>query len=680
MANDLGSRSLFIIVFEVMWLIILNGSSLIGNTLVCISVYRNKRLRTTTNLYIIALAVSDLLSAVLVMPFSTGVLITGKWIYGGAICQLHAFFSLFVIYVSPVTMGLTAVNRYVRICKSDRQYQKLFPVKKSRVLLAFAWTFVACYTVVPRLAGLQAFEFVPGYAQCSIAHLSESGKTAHYAIVLTLFFLMPLIATIVSYTKVAQKIRQHNAIRDASLKDNLQQRKSPRDRKNTNISAHEIKLSKSLFAVVFAFMICWIPFWIIVILRRFHLVAKMPRNVELFCMFLLYLSNAINPFIYAGMNAEFRGEFRKILSFERLRDIVVSLSDAGRGRSDNIETPNENLHRRIDRMANDLGSRSLFLTVFEVMWLVILNGLSLVGNTLVCISVYRNKRLRTTTNLYIIALAVSDLLSAVFVMPLSTGVLITSKWIYGGTICQLYAFLSMFVIYVSPVTMGLTAVNRFVRICKSDRLYQKLFSVKKSRLLLAFAWTFVACYTGIPRLSGIWAFEFVPGYAQCTIAHLSESGKTAHYIIVVSLFFLMPLIATIVSYTKVAQKIRQHNAIRGESLNTGISAHEIKLSKSLFAVVFAFMICWIPFWIIILLRRFRLVGKMPRSIELFCLFLFYLSNTINPLIYAGMNPEFRREFRKILFIERFREIVASLSDSGKGKVDDSETANETELN
>ena len=313
------------------------------------------------------------------------------------------------------------------------------------------------------------------------------------------------------------------------------------------------------------------------------------------------------------------------------------------------------------------------------MWLIILNGLSLVGNTLVCISVYRNKRLRTTTNMYIIALAVSDLLSAVFVMPLSTGVLITSKWIYGGTICQLYAFLALFVLSVSPVTMGLTAVNRYVRICKSDRLYQKLFSVKKSRLLLAFAWTFVACYLAIPRLFGIWAFEFSPGYAICTIAHLSESGKTANYIIVVSLFFLMPLVATIVGYAKVAKKIRQHNAIRGESLNTGISAQEIKLSKSLFAVVFAFMICWIPYWIIVILLRYRLVGKMPRSVELLCMFLFYLSNTINPLIYAGMNPEFRREFRKILFIERFRAIVASLSDSGKGKVDDSETAKETEL-
>ena len=83
-------------------------------------------------------------------------------------------------------------------------------------------------------------------------------------------------------------------------------------------------------------------------------------------------------------------------------------------------------------MGDDLSSRSVFLTIVEVSSLIILNVLSLTGNTLVCISVYKNTRLRTTTNIYILALALSDLLSAVFVMPFGTGVLITSKWIFGG--------------------------------------------------------------------------------------------------------------------------------------------------------------------------------------------------------------------------------------------------------
>ena len=349
MTDDLSSRSLSLIIVEVGFLIALNILSLTGNTLVCISVCKNARLRTTTNLYIIALAVSDLLSAVFVMPISASVLIAGNWIPGGTLCQIHAFFSLFVIYVSPVTMGLTAVNRYVRICKSNQQYKRLFSARKSRALLTSVWSLVACYTLVPRLFGLQAYEFVPGYAQCSIAHLSETGKSVHYGIVLALFFLTPLISTIFSYTKVAKMIRKHNASATATI----QRRESARERsrkwrKSKGITNHEIKLSKSLFAVVFAFMICWVPFWIIVILRRFRLVAMMPRNVELFCMFLFYLSNTVNPFIYAGMNPAFRREFRKIVLCKHWHEVEVA--DNRRAMSeDTAETPNMELFRRVRR-------------------------------------------------------------------------------------------------------------------------------------------------------------------------------------------------------------------------------------------------------------------------------------------------------------------------------------------
>ena len=114
MATDLQSRSVYLVVVEVSLLIVLNLLSLMGNTLVCISVYRNTRLRTTTNLYITALAISDLLSAVFVMPLSIGVLVGGRWIFGKVGCSFHSFLSLFAIYVSPVTMGLTALNPYVQ--------------------------------------------------------------------------------------------------------------------------------------------------------------------------------------------------------------------------------------------------------------------------------------------------------------------------------------------------------------------------------------------------------------------------------------------------------------------------------------------------------------------------------------------------------------------------------------
>ena len=308
MADALGNRSFFLTSVEVFFLVILNVLSLAGNIMVCIAVYKNTRLRRTTSLYIIALAVSDLMSAVFVMPFALGVLITGEWVYGPVICYFHSCFVGFVVYASPVTMGLTAFDRYMRICKSEQQYKKYFSPRKSRAWMACAWFFIVCHSAVPKLAGLHDYAFTPGYAICAVVHLKQTGKVVHFAIVLCFFLLTLLLTTIfmISYIKVAKMIRQHNATMSSTIH---------RGPTGSSISGQELKLSKSLFVVVFAFMI---PFWVIVVLRRFHVVtSEMPRNIELLTIFFIYLSNAINPFVYAGMNPVIKSEFKKMFCCER---------------------------------------------------------------------------------------------------------------------------------------------------------------------------------------------------------------------------------------------------------------------------------------------------------------------------------------------------------------------------
>ena len=240
--------------------------------------------------------------------------------------------------------------------------------------------------------------------------------------------------------------------------------------------------------------------------------------------------------------------------------------------------------------------------------MILLNMLSLLGNVLVCISVYRNTKLRSSTNVYIVALAISDLLSAIFVVPLAAGVLISGRWLFGGTICQMHAYMAQFVVYISPVTMGLTAINRYVRICKSDQHYKRFFSHRKSLILIVSSWMFVACYILIVRLTGLQEFHFVPGYAVCMNVHLREFGKIVHYVLVVALFLIFPLIVTIFSYKKVSKHIQEHNmgvvqALQSHSEDiTTVSTHEIRICRSLFVIVFAFMLCWIPAWVIAIHR------------------------------------------------------------------------------
>ena len=312
MSSELEDRSLSLVILEPAILIVMTTACLIGNVVTCIAVYSNERLRTSSNLYVITLAISDAINASTVMPLTIGVLITGRWPYGEALCNVHAFFTLFSVYVSPTTMGLTAFNRYVRIV-TPGHYSSIFNARQSKIYVAAIWLIVSGYALVPRLAGWTDYGFIPGYAVCTIVHPREAMKIAHYCIVVVFFFLLPLAVATFSYYKIFTMVNQHKINTNLSIKEECR------------ISVREIHISKSLAIIVLAFALCWIPFWVVAMMQRFAPDTVVPRNVQLLCPFLLFFSSTINPFIYAGMNPSFRAEFRAILLCKFLKKPSVGV-------------------------------------------------------------------------------------------------------------------------------------------------------------------------------------------------------------------------------------------------------------------------------------------------------------------------------------------------------------------
>lgn len=302
MYPELAERPLALNILEHAILLVMAILCSIGNILICIAVYKNPRLRTSTNLFVIALAISDLLNSSIVMSLAVGVLITGKWPYGEIMCNVHAFFTLFSVYVSPTTMALAAFNRYIRIVKSNR-YRRMFTPFLSVMYIGAVWFFVAGYVSIPKLAGLTEYGFIPGYAVCTIIHPTDAVKIAHYSIVVSLFLILPFSVAIVSYYNVFKTINHHN-FNMAWTVQNVQH--------DGRLTVREIKITKSLAIIVFAFALCWIPFWVIAVMQRFTS-SVVPRNVQLLCTFLLFFSSTVNPFIYAGTNEAFRAEFHRVL-------------------------------------------------------------------------------------------------------------------------------------------------------------------------------------------------------------------------------------------------------------------------------------------------------------------------------------------------------------------------------
>ena len=301
---ELLNRTLAVVIIETSACLAMNIVSIIGNSLVCIAVYKNPKLRSTTNLYIIALAASDLLCATVEMPLASVVLIIGRWDFSDALCEIQGFVDVFVTNVTPAIMGLTAFNRYMRIVKTH-SYNKVFSPWKSKIWLSCVWFFLALYAIISRVTNWSKFEFVPGYAVCSVVFPTSERRIAHYCTVWPLFLVLPFSVAFFSYYKISKKIRQHKVDVAPSLEQNVQNQAG-------RVSVQEINLCRVLSYVVAGFLFCWVPMWVFIFWKRFS-PATCPRVIQLSAIFLLFLSSTINPFIYAATNRVFREEFGKLL-------------------------------------------------------------------------------------------------------------------------------------------------------------------------------------------------------------------------------------------------------------------------------------------------------------------------------------------------------------------------------
>ena len=326
---DLANRSLGVIIIEASVCLAMSIISIIGNILVCLAVHRNPKLRSTTNVYIVALAASDLLCATVEMSLASATLIIGRWYFGDALCEFLGFVDAFVMYVTPATMGLTAFNRYMRIVKTNN-YSKIFSPRKSKIWLGCVWLSLAFYLLVGRVINWSTFQFHPGYAVCSIGFAKTESRIVHYCVVFGLFFAFPVSIAFVSYYKVFSKIRQH----EIDVAPTLQNASNRPGR----ISRQEITINRTLSYIVAGFLICWVPMWAFVFWKRFS-PETAPRIVQFIAILLLFLSSTINPFIYAATNRTLREEIRKMLCSWKMKRIACEAeSGANRKQSSGEKT------------------------------------------------------------------------------------------------------------------------------------------------------------------------------------------------------------------------------------------------------------------------------------------------------------------------------------------------------
>ena len=308
--------------------------------------------------------------------------------------------------------------------------------------------------------------------------------------------------------------------------------------------------------------------------------------------------------------------------------------------------------QRMAQLAFKLKTRERWLVGIEstVYLAVILTAV--LGNIMLTLAIYKTRTLRRTENFYLVSLAATDILSAVVCMPLTLVVLIQGEWPFGDFICQLQGSLISICSTVSLLTLGMIAINRYVKIVRSASLYQKVFNRKNVFLSIAISWIFVSFITLITFSFRGTVFIFHSGKGLCWVEVDLKDGMGLYSACMYSLNVSLGYSATFFSYYKVFRKIRAHFVqVAGSSLHNDSStafAEEVRITTMLFATVVAFMICFIPSNIV---DFYEIVGgyyTLPRQAYFLNIFTLASSSAINPLIYGLMNKEFREAYKNVI--------------------------------
>uniref|UniRef100_UPI0037E97BED growth hormone secretagogue receptor a n=1 Tax=Semicossyphus pulcher TaxID=241346 RepID=UPI0037E97BED len=292
--------------------------------------------------------------------------------------------------------------------------------------------------------------------------------------------------------------------------------------------------------------------------------------------------------------------------------------------------------------------------------------IGVVGNVMTILVVSKYRDMRTTTNLYLCSMAVSDLL--IFLcMPLDLYRMWRYRpWRFGDALCKLFQFVSESCTYSTILSITALSVERYLAICFPLRA-KAVVTKRRVRGLILLLWTVSLLSAGpVFVMVGVERDSMGPPYynsamnetdfsleagdtRECKMTHYAvESGLMGAMVWLSSVFFFMPVFCLTVLYSLIGRRLWQRH--RETNINSRV-AHREKSNrqtiKMLVVVVLAFVLCWLPFHVGRYLQFRSLDDPSPLLSVLseYCSFvsvvLFYLSAAINPILYNTMSWKYR---------------------------------------
>ncbi|XP_028450398.1 alpha-1A adrenergic receptor [Perca flavescens] len=308
--------------------------AIVGNILVILSVVCNRHLRIPTNYFIINLAIADLLLGTTVLPVSATLEVLNYWVFGRIFCDIWAAVDVLCCTASIMSLCVISIDRYIGV-RYPLQYPTIVTEKRALLAMLGVWILSIVISIGPLL----------GWKQTPSQDDTECGITQEpfYALFSSLgSFYIPLAVILAMYFRVYVVAKRTTKNLEAGMmkermadSNELTMRIHCRSQQIQELCpanagggasaarssltvkllkfSREKKAAKTLGVVVGMFILCWLPFFLVLPIGSFNKDLHPPPTLFKVIFWLGYFNSCLNPIIYPCYSREFKQAFIRIL-------------------------------------------------------------------------------------------------------------------------------------------------------------------------------------------------------------------------------------------------------------------------------------------------------------------------------------------------------------------------------
>ncbi|XP_044750262.1 trissin receptor isoform X2 [Coccinella septempunctata] len=305
------------------------------------------------------------------------------------------------------------------------------------------------------------------------------------------------------------------------------------------------------------------------------------------------------------------------------------------------------------------------------------------GNILIMFVIMLNRRLRSITNFFLANLALADFCVGIFCIYQNFFIYIIKSWSLGEFLCKMYLFIQTLSSTASILILVGICVERYFAIIYPI-MSKRILTPKRLKIKMLIIWVVSMTYSSPRFIFGKTIMNvFSNGKGNETICIMnrqeynSEVSDIFHFI----LFYCLPMLILSSLYTKISlclwrstkqvkkaldasNKSKKSNRNMDGNDRSQLTTAEHQHSghnvlkarrgviKMLMIVVFFFAICHLPFHLRKICLYWSSIYKASTDLSAILTPLTflstYLNSAVNPLLYAFLSNNFRREIRSMI--------------------------------